>query len=136
MRFKSSEQVDVLEPLEVRARLDELRDMQDGWFESQGVAPSHDGLDWLAACFERSYPDDLRLPYIYPTFDGGIQAEWSFPSREIDLEVDLSTHQANLYNLDLQSEDDEITSLNLADRKGWVPLANEVRRASIGSHVV
>ena len=132
MRFKSSEQVDVLEPLQVRARLDELRDMRDGWFEGQGVAPSQDGLDWLAACFERSYPDDLRLPYIYPTFDGGIQAEWSFPLREIDLEVDLSTHQANLYNLDLQSEDDEITSLNLDDKAVWAWLVSEIRRVSAG----
>ena len=132
MRFKSSGQVDVLEPLEVRARLDELRDMQDGWFEGQGVAPSHDGLDWLATCFERSYPDDLCLPYLYPTFDGGIQAEWSFPFSEINLEVDLTTHQANWYNLDLQSEDDNIRPLNLDDRKVWAWLANEIRRVSAG----
>ncbi len=133
MRTESPGQVDVLEPLRVRACLDEFRDMRDGWFEGQGVAPPHNGLDWLADCFERNYPGDLHPPHVYPTFDGGIQAEWSFPSREIDLEVNLITHQADWYNLDLRSENDEIISLNLDDTDAWAWLVGEIRRASAES---
>ncbi len=134
MSLKSPEPAGALAPVDVRARLDELRDMQDGWLEGQGVAPPHDGLDWLADSFDGNYPDSLCLPYLYPTFDGGIQAEWSFPSREINLEVDLNTHQANWYNLDLQADADEITQLNLDDPDVWVWIANEIRRVSAGAH--
>ena len=59
----------MLDPLDVPARLDELRGMQDGWLEGDGKAPPHSGLDWLSGAFaKRGYPDDIPLPYTYPTF--------------------------------------------------------------------
>ena len=53
--------VEFLRPhaLDIPARLDEFRRMKGGWLEGEGVAPSLDGLDWLALTFERHFPDDL-----------------------------------------------------------------------------
>ena len=67
----------LLDPLDVPAQLSELREMEDGWLDGEGVAPGHELLDWLSAQFDRCYPDDLALPHIYPTVEGGVQAEWS-----------------------------------------------------------
>ena len=119
-------------PTSLRARLNELRHMKDGWLESQGSAPPQSGLDWLIGCFERHYPAGARLPHLYPTFEGGVQAEWSFPDREINLEMNLQTHQADWYNLDLESDDDEIKNLNLDDANVWDWIANEVSKIAGG----
>ena len=56
-----------LHPLDIPAQLDDFRHMQDGWLEGEGLAPSHDGLDWLTATFTQRYQTELPLPYIYPT---------------------------------------------------------------------
>ena len=62
-------------PLDVAARLDELRAMQDGWLDGDGKAPDHAGLDWLADAFNHYYPDTAPLPRIYPTEEGGVRME-------------------------------------------------------------
>ena len=69
--------------LDVTARLDEFREIQDGWADGMqsaenwgngyGKAPDHAGLDWLAGSFERHFPDDLPLPYTCPPPEGGVQ---------------------------------------------------------------
>ena len=74
--LKHVDEVKPLHPLDVPARLDELRDMKDGWADGMqhasdwgsgyGKAPSHGGLDWLADKFTSEYPDDLPLPSRIP----------------------------------------------------------------------
>ena len=71
------EHIGILDPNDVAARLDDLRGIKNGWLDGRGFAPSSQGLDWLARCFASYYPDALPPPYLYPTAEGGVQAEWS-----------------------------------------------------------
>ena len=112
---------------DVPARLDELRGMQDGWYEGEGVAPSLEGLDWLSDAFERHYPDDAPLPYIYPTFEGGISMECSVENSEAMLEIDIDDHSAEWFWLDRDSDDEFERTLNLDDIADWQWLASEIR---------
>ena len=48
-------------PMDIPARLDEFRDLKDGWLEGEGVAPNLDGLDWLVATFDRHFPNDFAF---------------------------------------------------------------------------
>ena len=70
-----AKKIAIMDPLHVPARLDELRSMQDSWLEGEGKASPHSGLDWLSDAFQSQYPDDIPLPYTYPTFEGGVQCE-------------------------------------------------------------
>lgn len=65
----------MLDPLDVDAQLDKLAMLPDGWLDGEGVAPSRVGLQWFAAKFAELYPCDLHLPHLYPTLEGGVQAE-------------------------------------------------------------
>ncbi len=120
-------EVSLLDPLDVSARLEEFKNMKNGWFEGDGIAPSPDGLDWLASEFKRQYADDAPSPRLYPTFEGGVQAEWSFGSNAIVLEIDLSERTADWFWFDRDSDAEEERRLNLDDGDEWVWLANEVR---------
>lgn len=58
------------DPLDVSARLEGFQAMTDGWHEGEGVAPDNAGLHWLAATFDRRYPDGIPLPHTYPHAGG------------------------------------------------------------------
>ncbi|MFG0307259.1 MAG: hypothetical protein ACF8Q5_13700 [Phycisphaerales bacterium JB040] len=125
-RIESIEHMSLLDPLDVMARLDELRSLKNGWLEGIGTAPDPDGLDWLAAAFETQYSDDLPLPYLYPTEDGGVRAEWPFDNTEASLDIDLLSKRAIWHDLNLETDAEETQELDLSDAAGWTWIADRI----------
>lgn len=121
------DQISRLDPMDIRIRLDEMRRLEDGWLNGDGKAPGSDELEWLAVVFDRYYPGDLPIPYLYPTAEGGVQAEWSLSDNEISLEVNLVTHRADWHRLDQESHGDYFRELDLENENDWVWIASEVR---------
>ena len=130
--FVSIEHLTILEPLDVSARLDELRTLADGWCEGAGKAPSSPGLDWLAESFNRRYPEELPLPHLYPTPAGGVQAEWSFPSADITVDIDTEQRVGHWHVLNLQSDAEETRKLSLAQDDDWAWMVGQMRQYSQG----
>ena len=122
----------------IPARLDDFRQLRDGWADGMqhasdwgngyGKAPSHRGLDWLAGRFRQCYPAYAPTPYLYPTPEGGVQAEWSLGPQEISLEVNLETRQAYWHRLNVQTIEDEAQDLNLDTDSDWEWLVQEITR--------
>lgn len=131
--FESLEHISMLHPRDVPARLDELRSLQDGWLEGKGVALPGDGLDWLSATFDQHFPDDLPLPLVFPTAEGGVQAEWSMTPYELSLEIDLTKHAGDWHGLNLQSDEDTTKQLNLDKIQAWEWIARQIRMLSGGA---
>ena len=131
-------EISMLHPLDVPARLDEFRDMKDGWADGMqhpsdwgsgyGKAPSHEGLDWLADKFTSEYPDDLPLPHTYPTPEGGIEMEWDIGVNSVIFDIDLATCEGDWFQFDDHSDDEISQVLNLDDSASWTWIASEIRR--------
>lgn len=119
-RVESVEHIDLLDPRDIDARLDELRLLRDGWLDGQGMAPSEKGLDWLSARFSVNYPDEFPLPFLYPTAEGGVQAEWSVGRYEITLEVNLEQCTGEWHYINLDTDEEEFHTLDLDDQSGWL----------------
>jgi hypothetical protein len=109
----------VLQAVDIASRFDELKKLKDGWLDGAGRAPSHEGLDWLARVLNDRYPNSLPPPYAYPVPDGGIQLEWSIKRREISLDVDLESRTGDWHSLDLDTQEEEQSELNLSDDADW-----------------
>ena len=118
----------LLESLDVQARLDELREIRDGWLDGGGKAPSHAGLDWMSDCFEGHFPGDLPLPHLYPTPEGGIEAEWSLGRDSVIFEFDVEKRRGDWLRFDKKSDDEETRELDMDDVDSWAWFAGEIRR--------
>ncbi|MBI5015495.1 MAG: hypothetical protein HZB55_08380 [Deltaproteobacteria bacterium] len=130
--FESIEHISLLDPLDVPARLDEMRQLRNGWLEGKGMAPDHKGLDWLARCFDLHFPEDIPLPHMYPTTEGGVQSEWSLGTNEVSLDVDLGTHRGEWHRLNLSTDAEDSRSLNLELEADWTWLGEQIRRLAGG----
>ena len=117
----------MLNVVDVIGRLDELRSIQDGWLDGNGKAPDHAGLDWLALKFELS-PERLLPPFIYPTSEGGIQAEWSLENYEVSLEIDLSVYTGEWSCLNVSTGESSTELLDLNSSDAWTWLTQELER--------
>ena len=127
--IESIKSVEQLDPLDVDARLDEFRNLQDGWLDGSGVAPKHSNLDWLSSVFGLYYSDDLPLPHTYPIPDGGVGLEWSFDVQEAHVEIDLERRTGEWFVINMEtgkSKADE--DVNLDGPAGWQQIADRLRR--------
>ena len=108
--------------LDINAQFDELRSLENGWLDGEGLAPSRQGIDWLEQEFRAHYPSAARLPYLFPTVIGGIQAEWSIGRREITFEIDLTNRSGHWHELCLETGDVVERSLdgNAANDWDWL----------------
>ncbi|MGF1612573.1 MAG: hypothetical protein ACFCVA_01315 [Gammaproteobacteria bacterium] len=131
--LETVEHLSLLDANDIAARLEELKTLRHGWLDGKkGFAPDKTGLDWLAEAFQRNYPDEHTTPYLYPTAEGGVQAEWSVNGWEISLEIDLDQHQGQWHALDMVSEQEEEKALNLNELNDWRWLAAQITRRTGG----
>lgn len=125
--FESIEHVTPLDPLDVTLRLEELAKLSDGWLDGKGRAPAKEKLDWLANTFESSFETDLPLPHLYPTAEGGVQAEWGLNDWEVSLEIDLDEQRGAYQALNLKDGSCVEHTLLLGSREGWSQLNEAIR---------
>ena len=136
LSLESIEQVNILDKLDVPARLDEMRNLEDGWAKGMqpinsvgewpGRAPRHDGLDWLATTFEQTYPEDLPNPYAYPTPEGGVQIEWSIEPNSATLEINLEGRTGEWHSINLNSGESQLQEIVL-NEQGWLDVFDKIR---------
>ena len=129
-RLDGVDHVSILDPLDISSRLAELRQLKDGWLEGKGRALSEGGCVWFEQTFELNYPDDLNLPFLFPTGEGGLLAEWAFSPNQSSLEVNLDNKTGFFHNLNLDTDEDYEISIDLSASEGWEELNRNLRRFS------
>ena len=101
------------------------------WSDGHGIAPTVAGLEWLTSRFVAYYSDDLSRPYLYPTPEGGVQAEWSIGQNEASLEIDLIRHSAEWHCLNLSSGRSTEEDFDFDDDRDWERLASMIRQLGL-----
>lgn len=110
-------------PLNIPGQLDDLRTIEDGWLDGDGTAPRGRLLDWLSESLGVHYPDDAALPHLYPTVEGGVQAEWTLGSHEISLRFRPDDRIGEWHDLALDTDEEDSRELNLSEVSDWEWLA-------------
>ena len=118
-RIQDPTSLDLLEPNDLDMRIGELLVLKDGWLDGAGTAPSPDGLEWLRKELTEQWPDEIALPFLYPTPEGGIRAEWSSDEWEISAEINLETKQTDFFAIPRKSGESQEASCNLITAADW-----------------
>lgn len=98
---QSIERLDASDP---RVRLDKLKELGDGWLDGRGVALDRPLLQRVAVWFDEQLDEGLPLPRIYPTPEGGVEAEWLVGRLDVSVEFDPRTELAELHAMDLDTD--------------------------------
>lgn len=99
------------------AAIAEFEAMGDGWFDGIGHAPTTESLEWaraplLQACVE----NDVALPWLYPTPEGGVRAEWEAGALRASAVYDPEDGVLRLVRVNLETDDvDEDSETPLAE---------------------
>lgn len=107
------------ESLDVRSRLKELGRLQEGWLNGEGQVLSKEALLRLGKSFDALFDAGLPLPFLYPTPEAGVQAEWSVNDWAVTVEVDLATFQGEYQALNLKTDFCDERTLDLSVPEGW-----------------
>jgi len=127
VHIDSIEHVTLLDPLDVPSRLEELGLLEEGWLDGEGRELDKKGIRWFSDTFEMFFPDDLPLPYIYPTADGNIQLEWTLGNYELSLEVDLINHRGEWQAVNVETDEEEYYELHLDKLEEWKKMCFSIR---------
>lgn len=120
----------------VATRLKTLAELDDGWLDGKGHAPDKTQLASLSTAFDTLYDPTLPLPYLYPTAEGGIQAEWSLGDWEISLEIDyLGEKTAEWQALNLNTQACRDDNLNLAKPEDWQKLNQNLQKLTVENSI-
>ena len=128
LELPSLDYIIMLDPLDVPIRLEEFSKLQDGWLDGEGKAFAQSELLWFSKTFESNYDTQLTLPRLYPTAEGGIQAEWASENVEISLEVNLLTKKAEYQSLDVINNTSREISIDLSQEEGWKELNETLKQ--------
>jgi len=127
LEFNQIKHISILNPLNVELQIDDLKNLKDGWLNGEGLTLNHDDLNWLSQAFTENYFGDLPLPYLYPTVEGEVQAEWHLQPWDASVEINMEKHVGLWYLLNLETEKEEERELDLDDRECWEWLAGRLR---------
>jgi hypothetical protein len=89
---------------DVRDRVEELRKLDDGWFDGRGKSLDRSAVEWLeqlSSVFEAGH---VPRPYLYPTEAGGARAEWTTRGWEVSIEYSPSDKTNYVHALHIETD--------------------------------
>lgn len=111
---------------EIAAKFDEIRSLQDGWFDGAGKAIDPDRLDAVADIFIQNYPENISLPTIVPTPEGDLLLEWPLNSQPT-ADIYLSESRADFHFFHADFSDEE-RSFQLITRDDWIVFFEQISK--------
>jgi len=121
-----------------RKRIFEIRALQDGWFDGDGIAPSKELMDWFEEWYfelSEGLMSGIPHPYIFPESEGGLVLEWILPRFSPSLDIDANHKVGWFHSIDPDGENGYIESdidLGNPNDTGWVEdLRDLFRRGEI-----
>ena len=81
----------------------ELLELAPGWLDGEGVPATGELLELVGAWLDEHQRQDLEEPRLFPTAEGGVEAEWRIGQLDLSIEFDPSRGLAEWHRLDLDS---------------------------------
>jgi hypothetical protein len=115
-------------PMRKAERCMELLDLAPGWLDDIGLPPSRELLELVGEWLEQHQRKDGLQPRLYPTPEGGVEAEWRIGRLDLSVEFDPSSGLAEWHALDLDQGTVDEQRVALQDEPGMQALGAKLQR--------
>lgn len=120
VEISAVEALDILDPLDVLLRINNLLKLENNWFEGQGKALNKENLTNFGDLLNSYFDNKLPLPAIFPKIDGNIQLEWKKVSNNVIVEIELNSLSSSFFYYNDKNDSDEFESqVVLNNKEGW-----------------
>lgn len=119
--------LEILDPLDVSARMEEFRCLQEGWLEGTGKPFDRKQLEWLENLIISLLLQSIRPPYLYPTEGENISMEWDVDKTEISVEFQLEQKTAHFFLFHKENGDVYEKTYNLTDDTEYKAFVNHLK---------
>lgn len=133
-RVESIDRIELLDPLDLGARLNEIGNLKAGWLNGEGVGYDTAELKWFEDCFRNYYPGDITPPKVFPTSDGSLRMEWSASEVYIISELNLKLKIANIQIIHPEFEEVTENSFGLSNEGDWIKFTDYIIRGLQENH--
>jgi hypothetical protein len=106
----------------------ELLDLAPGWLDDIGPPPSRKRLDLVGEWLEAQQRNNVQQPRLFPTPEGGVEAEWRIGRLDLSIEFDPSSATAEWHALDLDQGTLDEQRVALQDEPGMQALGIKLQR--------
>lgn len=122
--------IELLDPMDPRVQLEKLKVLRDGWLDGDGSPLSLDLLAWVGTWFDEHLNEDTPLPCLYPTPEGGVEAEWLIGRLDISIEFDEAAGVVEWHAMDLDTGKADEKTINFDDTEALAELGRLMARVT------
>lgn len=122
--------IELLDPMDPRVQLEKLKVLRDGWLDGDGSPLSLDLLAWVGTWFDEHLNEDTPLPRLYPTPEGGVEAEWLIGRLDVSIEFDEAAEVVEWHAMDLDTGKADEKTINFDDTEALAELGRLMARVT------
>ena len=115
-------------PMPKGGRCMALLDLAPGWLDGEGLPPSRKLLELVGEWLEVHQRTNGQQPRLYPTPEGGVEAEWRTGRLDLSIEFDPSSATAEWHAMDLDQGMVDEQRVALQDEPGMQALGGKLQQ--------
>lgn len=105
----------------------EILELRDGWLDGQGKGMAAEELSlFLPVLSEAVEKHGLPVPFLYPTEEGNVRAEWSFPGWEVSATCEADTAMVDIHAVDVNGPDTSSSEIAIERKDAAYRIARAV----------
>lgn len=104
LRVEEADALELLDNTDPIVQIEQLRQLPAGWLDGKGVPPSGLLLDQISAWLENHLRSEEPSPRLYPTPEGGVEAEWLIGRLDLSIEFDPNNSTVHWHAMDLDHD--------------------------------
>ena len=104
LRVEEADTLELLDNTDPIVQIEQLRQLPAGWLDGKGVPPSGLLLDQISAWLENHLRSEEPSPRLYPTPEGGVEAEWLIGRLDLSIEFDPNNNTVHWHAMDLDHD--------------------------------
>lgn len=122
--------IELLDPMDPRVQLEKLKVLRDGWLDGDGSPLSLDLLARVGTWFDEHLSEDTPLPRLYPTPEGGVEAEWLIGRLDVSIEFDEAAGIVEWHAMDLDTGKADEKTIDFDDTEALDELGRLMTRVT------